>query len=404
MITFLIIFFTVLALIHGVLSFKKPEAAIGLILFLLPTYLIRFSVLGIPFTYLEILLLIFIGITILTRFKKEEFRAFRKLGIVNWVIVLFIFAGIISTLVSPDKIKALGVLKAFIVEPILFFYTILLTIKREELIKTPLNFLASSVTLISAFGFLQYWTFLFLPLRFWGSGEEVLRITSIFEYPNALALFLSPLFIFFLVLWFKKSVLINRWLLNITLLFSGLSIFLTFSRGAWLSIFLAAAFLLYKFYRPNKKIILASAIVIILFALLPPVSKRLLLTFNDASSFAHFDLVKVAANKIMSSPILGNGLWGFRHTLEQSKFTGEILNYPHNIILNFWLELGLLGLLSFFALINLSLAEYKKNPTALKLAGAMFLLVMLLHGLVDVPYFKNDLSILFWFVISLFFI
>lgn len=404
MITFLITFFAILAVIQGFLSFKKPEAAIGLILALLPTYLIRFSLLGVPFTYLEILLLVFIGITILKHLKKEELQSFKKLGMLNWVIVLFVFAGTISTLVSPEKIKALGILKAFIIEPVLFFYTILLTIKKEESIKTPLNFLASSVTLISAFGLLQYWTFLFLPLQFWGSGEEVTRITSIFDYPNALALFLAPLFIFFLVLWFKKSSLINRVLLNITLLFSGAAIFLTFSRGAWIAILLTTTFLIYKFYRPNKKIVLAGVVIIILIVLLPPIEKRLLLTFNDTSSFAHIDLIKVATNKIMSSPILGNGLWGFRHTLEQAKFTGEILNYPHNIILNFWLELGLLGLLSFFTIINLSLAEYKKNPTAIKLAGAMFLFVMLLHGLVDVPYFKNDLSILFWFIISLFFI
>jgi len=82
----------------------------------------------------------------------------------------------------------------------------------------------------------------------------------------------------------------------------------------------------------------------------------------------------------------------------------EIYMYPHNIVLNFWVELGLLGLLAFFGLIvqffYLSIILLKGDITETKriiILGLLFgLLEMLIHGLVDVPYFKNDLSFLFW--------
>ena len=83
----------------------------------------------------------------------------------------------------------------------------------------------------------------------------------------------------------------------------------------------------------------------------------------------------------------------------------EIYLYPHNIFLNFWSELGLIGLLVFIwlwfkaGLINLINYWRFKTKTSLAwlswgLAGAW--LASFVHGLVDVPYFKNDLALMFW--------
>jgi hypothetical protein len=46
----------------------------------------------------------------------------------------------------------------------------------------------------------------------------------------------------------------------------------------------------------------------------------------------------------------------------------------------------------------------KKHPSILHLAAGMFLLAVIAHGLVDAPYFKNDLSVLFWFMVSIFYV
>jgi O-antigen ligase len=101
----------------------------------------------------------------------------------------------------------------------------------------------------------------------------------------------------------------------------------------------------------------------------------------------------------------------------------EIYLYPHNIFLNFWTELGLAGMLIFVWIIGKSskilisniqssasmaardkyLISNKhssgKNYIAFGLLGAIIVIVV--HGLVDVPYFKNDLACLFWLLVAL---
>jgi O-antigen ligase len=389
-------------IVFSALTFKKPAVSCGLILFLLPTYLIRFQIADIPLTFLEILILTYLSIGFIKIWLLKTHQKVFDNKQLNIVIGLFLLAGIISTLLSPEKLKALGILKAFIIEPIIFFYVCLGLINKEDL-KTILYFFLSSAFAVSIFGIIQSFTNLFLPLRFWGTGEEMLRITSVFEYPNALALYLAPILSFILILLIKKDQTLNRKFLALFSIFGLWAIILTYSRGAWLGIILTLAILFYKKQYLKYGIGILTAVLLLSFTI-APIRARLSSTFVDASSGSHLSLMKAGIYKVFQSPVLGNGLSGFRTTLEQQKFTGEILNYPHNILLNFWLELGMLGMLSFFALVMLAFKKFKETPDTLKLAAAAFISTLIIHGFVDVPYFKNDLSLLFWFILSIMFI
>jgi putative inorganic carbon (HCO3(-)) transporter len=371
------------------------EYFLGLILALLPTYLIRFRI-GIPTTLLEILIVVFLFTTLLKLIAKpSDLSKIKQLGKINYVIAGFALAAIISTLISPDKRVALGQLKAFIIEPVLLFYAILLTIKADEL-KTSLKWLLLSASVISLFGILQYFTFILLPLRFWGTGAEVERITSFFDYPNALALYLAPLIGFYFTLWLKKySLGIKNYTLATALAIMSIALILTFSRGGLVAAVVVCALLLVQHYGCKKTLPSMVICALILF-LISPIRQRLLLGLTDPSSNAHFGLWQIAFEKITQNPIFGNGLAGFA-TLNLS------VNYPHNLFLNFWLELGLLGLVSFCAIVILAWQTIKKNQP-LSLAAGVFLLILVLHGFVDVPYFKNDLSVMFWFTISIFYL
>jgi O-antigen ligase len=95
----------------------------------------------------------------------------------------------------------------------------------------------------------------------------------------------------------------------------------------------------------------------------------------------------------------------------------EIYLYPHNILLNFWAELGLAGMLLFIWIIGkyfwISISNFQfpiskqiqnskfkiQNYTDIGLIGAM--IVIVIHGIVDVPYFKNDLAIIFWLLVAM---
>ena len=82
----------------------------------------------------------------------------------------------------------------------------------------------------------------------------------------------------------------------------------------------------------------------------------------------------------------------------------EIYLYPHNLFLNFWSELGILGLLCFLAILFFIIREFKflfKNNQILFWPLLFMWLSWFVQGLVDVPYFKNDLSVLFFIQLGL---
>jgi O-antigen ligase len=82
----------------------------------------------------------------------------------------------------------------------------------------------------------------------------------------------------------------------------------------------------------------------------------------------------------------------------------EIFLYPHNVFLNFWVELGLLGLLAFLLILYFIGREIKKlffEKNNLAWPLLIFWLILLIQGLADVPYFKNDLSLLFFVFLAL---
>ena len=88
----------------------------------------------------------------------------------------------------------------------------------------------------------------------------------------------------------------------------------------------------------------------------------------------------------------------------------EVYLYPHNIFLNFWSELGLLGALLFIWIIikhsysslklTIAYGREKKPEKYLALGLLAAMVAIIIHGLVDVPYFKNDLSVLFWLIVA----
>lgn len=397
------IFAAIFSIAFLVVSIKRPAWAYGLILALLPIYIFRFPVLNIPTTALELLVGVFLFGTLIANFNKATLELFAKQKRVNIWVGFFILAGILATIYSPEPARALGQLKAFIIEPILMFYASLIVFKTKADLNTGLKFLFWSASLISIFGLVQYVTHILLPLRFWGNGEEIKRITSVFEYPNAFALYLAPLLLFFLTLFARGYDLGKKYWVFIGLTAMSFAVVLTYSRGAWLGIIAGLVVLSLRQTGVSLKHWRAITIVCLL-VLSPILFSRFKSTFNDGSSSERIELYKAAVNKIMQEPLLGNGLYGFRTTLESSTYTGEILNYPHNIILNFWVELGILGVISFSLLVLFSIREYWIHPTTLKFAAGLFLLVLVTHGMVDAPYFKNDLSILFWFILSLFYI
>ena len=101
--------------------------------------------------------------------------------------------------------------------------------------------------------------------------------------------------------------------------------------------------------------------------------------------------------------ITGSGLNGYQLDYKEYKTCLNFeYQYPHNLLLTFWTELGLVGMLTFlwvsYVFIRMSVRG-KDKILSLGLVSA--LVYTFIHGLVDVPYFKNDLSVIFWILLVL---
>jgi O-antigen ligase len=139
------------------------------------------------------------------------------------------------------------------------------------------------------------------------------------------------------------------------------------------------------------------------------VSSRLSHEFNPTDpnntllSRAH--LWQVTVQMLRDHPIFGTGLYGFAKTIQPYRggVYEEKLIYPHNLILNFWTELGILGLASFlwllFQAFRVGWQGWVRGALAwrpLQLGIVLAMVSVVVHGMVDVPYFKNDLALEFW--------
>jgi O-antigen ligase len=71
---------------------------------------------------------------------------------------------------------------------------------------------------------------------------------------------------------------------------------------------------------------------------------------------------------------------------------------PHNIFLTFYLTTGLLGFVAFIWLLVIFFQNVIAKRAEFSPALVAVMASILAYGLVDTPYFKNDLSLIFWIV------
>ncbi|MBU0546510.1 O-antigen ligase family protein [Patescibacteria group bacterium] len=423
----MLIFSLIYFLLFCYLSHKNFRLAVGIFIILLPAYLIRFNIGSLPTTLLEVsfgaLFLVWI-----IKYAREDWpnilREAKKRPWFTFFFCLFFLSSVVSIFVSDMWYKSLGQWRAYFLEPMLLFVMLVgRKIKPRDLIW----FLALSTVSVSVVAIVQKLTGQLFPPSLW-DDELNGRVTSFFTTPNAVGLYLAPIVMLSLAVIARNgatkqshtqtaSVAFFSWTMgllrrpaNVGLLamtfISILAIFFSFSQGAWIA--LGAGFVVMAFFLGYKKIALITVLSGIIIALAIPQIRSAVL-FQDRAGQNRLTLWSHSMTFLTSSPknfFLGTGIRQYFRKVEKPYYNPvelERLIYPHNSFLNFWTEIGLFGLLSAIGIFVYSFYLAFKIKNRDKILGSALiavLVVIIVHGLVDVPYFKNDLSMLFWIIVA----
>jgi len=414
---------------------------VGLIVLLLPSYLIRFEVLGIPTTLLEILIYVAAIITLVKflifNFKpclpagrflisRSKFLILKQNKILI-PMILFIMAGVISIFIAPDKREALGLFKAYILDPILFYFVLIMNIKTRKDVELIIKLLIISGFIISLHAIWQ---------KFVGQVTSDNRVVGIFGYsPNYLALYLTPIAI--LVNTYELNIIgfanwrVFNWKLYAKIFPYEISFYIMFiaiwfsgSRAAIavLILMVLVSFLVKyweKIIKPSKiyKLSIYFSIVLLMLVAWMFVKPNWQLSSSEGSRITssnniRWEIWRTTVRDIIPIDnhwLIGVGLGNYQNYF--TELTKDRINFPewispnaltpHNVFLNIWVNLGLLGLIAFVWILIIFFRSISSKNMAYRLSLIAMMIAIIAQGMVDSPYWKNDLAVLFWIILAL---
>lgn len=415
------------------LSFRNQKLGISILFALLPTYLVRFSIGSIPTTLLECLILVTIGVAMFRTTQPSSVKLqwashilpaiWESFGWYRIPLALLLIASIVSTIVAPNLFSALGILKAYAIEPILLAVVIKSVMTDRKDIENIIASLIGSGAFIGLLAILQALTRIGIPDA-WAIEN---RATSLYDYPNAVGLFLAPIVVMGVVRLLgsiqtpshqSPLLLPHKWgraaaplFIAILLMLGGIVAAKTEAALVAIPIALVVTALVALppfmggagggLRRIKAGIVTASILgALIIGALAPSIVQKI--SLHDSSGLVRRAQWSETLTMLADHPFLGVGLNGYSTALipyHDATFY-EIFQYPHNILLNIWSELGIIGIIAFFIGVFLLVrTTWRRRNDILILAFSAALLTMMIHGLVDVPFFKNDLAILTMFCV-----
>ena len=391
------------------------QRAVILVAALSPTYLIRFKIFGLPTTVFELCILgLGLATAIMASDKNiragylEKIRLIPKSLVISSII--FFLAGCVSIFVAPNIYAGAGIWRAYIVEAMMFGLIAYLHFKSFVEFRTLTFALSVTAAFTGGYAIIQKFTGWGIPNPFW-QAEATRRVTSVFGYPNGIALYIE-LIVPFLVAGFllTKNIWLRTWY---AIVFAGSLLAITFaqSSGAFAALAITVGLALF-FWKKTRWWTAGLGAICLVVILLSPLRKPFADEFllQGFSGKLRTQMWKETVVMLKPRWIQGAGLAGYQTRVAPYHVFkwAEIYLYPHNLVLTLWSEIGLIGLASFGYIVGLicfwMVRSLKKDSFEVRVwSGVMLSLssIIIIHGLVDIPYFRNDLAALFWLSVAL---
>lgn len=372
------------------LTRRRPDWGVAAIVAATPLYEVRGDVFGIPTTFLELTL----GAVVLGLISRWPQERLRRTPYDLWA-ALFVVGSLLAAVVSPDLREGLGLWRAFILEPVVFFYAAAAVFAKRD--PRPLLVGAMGALVISA-----AWT---LALVADGRGLTYdHRLLGPYQTANYFSLFLVPL-ILMTIFWPRKELLAPR----IVVAGGGLAMLvLSNSRGGLMAL-LAGVLVTIPFLGKRLRLILAAVLVGSLAAATAVFGPRLVEHSEKQIISARPVVWREASRMITEQPVFGIGPGRFGGLFKQrvagnqteSLYIAPQAHNAHDVWLVAWTEWGILTVVSLLGILVTAVLTVRRRFSYWMVVPAAMLAAIVIHGLVDTSVFKNDLAILFWLAVAL---
>jgi putative inorganic carbon (hco3(-)) transporter len=384
-------------------AYRASLALVALTCALAPAYVVRWRIGPFPTTLLEAAVLVTIAVFALETVRSGVLPSWRTPLTIPAAV--FLVAGAVSVLASPGRTTALGLYRAYFIEPILFGFVVLTVVRswRSALVVLGGLWAGASVVALANLGLEVQLARRHAFNATW--MPQVLIYTS----QNAVSLYLDPLVAMAGALAVHSRLVLARRLGIAFLVIALPAEALSLSRAGWLA--LAAVALVLALTVRWRWWLLGAGAIAGLALLASGHAARLFEAIKGDTLSGRIEMWGAALQLLRRRPIFGAGLTGYPDLIRQywRHYDPLWALHPHNIALNFWAETGLLGLLSFAAIVGvagvLAWRGWRGADPAwwrpLHLGVLLALVAVVVHGLLDVPYFKNDLSLEFWALLGI---
>lgn len=234
-------------------------------------------------------------------------------------------------------------------------------------------------------------------------ADGLTRATATYPHPNNLSLYLERTALL------SAGLLIARWrprLVAALVVIQCAGIAATFSRGGLVALFVGAVALIWWLRSGRLLRLLAAVTASVAFVALVLFRTRLFDLGGSGDEPTRFAIWRAAIHMTKDHPITGIGLDQFlylygRRYIEPGAWSERYTSHPHNLILDVWLSLGVVGL-AVAAWIAAGVAREvwrvrRFVPVDAVAAGAFAALIGgLAHGMFDNGFFLPDLAVLTW--------
>lgn len=440
-----------LGLLAGLLL-MSPKTGLPLIALALPFYQLGKPLLGRVFSMVEILTLLtavgWLGSRVLgggeqglnagnRRSESQGHSAsiahyLSRCTALDWGVVALIFAGALSLLWSTHLREAAREFRTVVFEAGIFYGLLRAMIQKRSDVWRVSDAWVLGGALIGAVAVYQ-WAFGQNLI----TAEGVWRVRGFYGSPNNLALYLGRVFplCVAIAVWGPapnpqsqlpaaanaKRVglpgLHRKWVYGVAMVVMAAALFLTYSRGAWL-LGVPVALLFLAAMRGRRAFAIALgllAIGVVALALVVGAGRLTsLLETTEGTTFFRLQLWQSSWAMIRDHPVQGVGLDNFLYYYRSQYVLPTAweefnLSHPHNLVFDFWLRLGLAGLValiwllvSFFRQGWRSYRSLPEGDARLLLLGVMGGMVnFVAHGLVDNAFFLVDLGFVFALMLAM---